>query len=449
MVATGNLFFSALRSRDQEAATQAAWQAETLAQGLGSLSLAAAAPGPADLRERPETLRKLAQLGGFRLLDASPTAPHDDRELLIERGGIRIGIWGLSLSPSPQLGGTAAPVEEAARSTAALRARGATLVIGLVAGDSRTARRMASEAAGPDFLVVGAGDQAPASPPERVGATTLLRAGHQGQALLVLDLYAITETGVFADASAWTHDTRRVEAERRSAELAERIEAWRHDPGVDRGLLAEQEARLLEMRTALAHAAAQGPTPAKRFDARLLELGPETPRDPGLRALLDAHDARVNDHNRSALAHVRAAPVPDGTPGYVGSNRCGDCHRSAFTWWSSQAHGHAYTTLQRVHKEYNLSCVGCHVTGYGRPGGATVVHNEGLTHVGCESCHGPGSLHVEDIDVASAKNVRREVPASVCTACHDLEHSDRFDFSSYRARLIAPGHGLPAAGAAP
>ena len=49
----------------------------------------------------------------------------------------------------------------------------------------------------------------------------------------------------------------------------------------------------------------------------------------------------------------------------------------------------------------------------------------------------------------AGKNVRREVPASVCTACHDLEHSDRFDFSSYRARLIAPGHGLPARDAAP
>jgi hypothetical protein len=442
VVAAGNLFFNAVQGRDPEAATQAAWQAETLARGLGQLSLVAAAPGPADVREGPETLLALARLGGFRLLDGRATTPGSDRELLIQRGEVRIGIWGLSVAVSPGAADPA-PAEQAARSTAALRARGATLVIGLFAGDSRTARRVAGATAGLDFLIDGSGEQALATPPERVGATTVLRAGHQGQGLLVLDLHGVAASGIFDDVSVWTRDARRAEGERRSAELAERIAAWRRDPGVDRRLLAEQEARLLDMRAAVAQAAAPARPVAKRFDARFLELGPEAPRDPRLRALLDAHDARVNDHNRSALAHVRAAPVPDGMPGYVGSMRCGECHPRAFAWWSSQAHGRAYTTLERVHKEYSLSCVRCHVTGYGRPGGATVVHNEGLMHVGCESCHGPGSLHVEDSDVASGKNVRREVPASVCTACHDPEHSDRFDFSSYRARLIAPGHGLP------
>jgi hypothetical protein len=74
-----------------------------------------------------------------------------------------------------------------------------------------------------------------------------------------------------------------------------------------------------------------------------------------------------------------------------------------------------------------------------------VVNNKGLTDVGCESCHGPGSLHAEDQDVDPAKNVSLTVAEAVCKQCHNPEHSDRFVYDAYRAMLIAPGHGLPAA----
>jgi hypothetical protein len=165
--------------------------------------------------------------------------------------------------------------------------------------------------------------------------------------------------------------------------------------------------------------------------------------DSGVRALLTVHDARVNEHNRVALADVRPKPVRAGAPGYVGSQRCGDCHAPALAWWKGHAHGHAYATLEQRNKQFNLSCVGCHVTGYNQPGGATVVHNEGLTDVGCESCHGPGSLHAGDPDVDADKNVTRAVAEPVCKQCHNPEHSDRFAYDAYRAMLMAPGHGQP------
>ena len=93
-------------------------------------------------------------------------------------------------------------------------------------------------------------------------------------------------------------------------------------------------------------------------------------------------------------------------PGYVGHARAAaTCHETALAWWKGHAHGRAYATLEQRNKQFNLSCVGCHVTGYNQPGGATVVQNQGLTDVGCESCHGPGSLHVADHDVDADKNV--------------------------------------------
>jgi hypothetical protein len=99
--------------------------------------------------------------------------------------------------------------------------------------------------------------------------------------------------------------------------------------------------------------------------------------------------------------------------------------------------------LVKVDKQFSLSCVSCHVTGYGKPSGATVTHNEGLVDVGCESCHGPGSFHVQDRDADEAKNVKLDVPESLCVQCHNEEHSDQFAYEKYKAKLMAPGHGMP------
>jgi hypothetical protein len=102
----------------------------------------------------------------------------------------------------------------------------------------------------------------------------------------------------------------------------------------------------------------------------------------------------------------------------------------------------AYLTLQKRSKEYNLDCVGCHVTGYEQPGGSTVTHNldGALVNVGCESCHGPGAAHSADPEVA----ILRHTPESTCVVCHNKQHSDLFDYDAYLEMLVVPGHGLPA-----
>ena len=39
--------------------------------------------------------------------------------------------------------------------------------------------------------------------------------------------------------------------------------------------------------------------------------------------------------------------------------------------WDGTPHAHAYATLEKGFKEFNLDCVSCHVTGYGKPGGSS------------------------------------------------------------------------------
>jgi hypothetical protein len=158
---------------------------------------------------------------------------------------------------------------------------------------------------------------------------------------------------------------------------------------------------------------------------------------------VDAYDARVNEHNRVAFAGVSPPAVPPGAARYLGSAACKSCHAPAYAWWTRHPHGKAYTTLETLHKQFNLSCVGCHVTGYGKPGGAAVVKNEGLTHVGCESCHGPGSKHVAQPGAAPTALITKSPSEATCKQCHSPEHSDLFEYAGYVARLRVPGHGLP------
>jgi hypothetical protein len=455
-VAAGNLFYSAdthepqLDGAADEAAQQARWQAEALAQIFARLELVAAVPGPADVERGLPALQQLVSLSGARVLGlpgaAAEQTSGDTDTLLLERSGVRIGVWGVS-----QLPGSATASDPVARAQAlsdGLRKRGAQIVIGLLQADARSARRVAGATNAPDVLLLGGTESADVPPPDRIGNATLVRAARDGHGLLVVDLVR-TGDGAFTDVSAWTRKAEKDAMQASVADLGARVDAWRKDKSVDRALLAEQEARLADMREQLA--ALDGPARAEgnTLSARFIELDPESPSEPETRALMDAHDKRVNEHNREALAGLMPKPVPAGHPGFAGATRCGDCHESQLAWWKGHAHGHAYATLEQRNKQFNLSCVGCHVTGYNQPGGASVVHNQGLTDVGCESCHGPGSLHIADADSDADKNVHRDVPESVCKQCHTPEHSDHFAYDEYKAKLIVPGHGKPLAAPAP
>lgn len=451
MLAAGNLFFEPAETSDHgatspeheaEAKTQSLWQAEALADVLKNFELAAAVPGPADARYGQEQLAALKERSHVALLGGGWPASQ-----LFERGALRVGVWGGTDAASSGGAPGADPlIETAKKQTAALRAQGANVVIGLLNAEARVARRVAGSVEGLDFLLLAGAGHAAALPPERLGGTTLLQAGKHGHGLLVVDVFRAADakaSGPLADVSAWTQGERGRATTARADELAARIAEWKSTAGTDAKLIAEQEQRLAILR-AEARAASAAAAPAENsFSARFIELSPDVKDDAELSAVLAEHDKRVNEHNRVALASMKPLPVPAGMPGYAGSERCKSCHAAAFEWWRGHAHGRAYATLVEVNKQFSLKCVSCHVTGYGKPGGATVVHNEGLIDVGCESCHGPGSLHVEDRDTDEAKNVKLEVPQTQCVQCHNEEHSDQFAYDAYKKKLMAPGHGEP------
>ena len=179
-------------------------------------------------------------------------------------------------------------------------------------------------------------------------------------------------------------------------ELTASLGRWEQE-GADAQQIERQRARLAGMQADLANMAPPAlPEGQLALHAAFFELPPDAPQEADVTAAMLALAQRVNEHNRTALADWAPEPAAAGEPHYVGSAACQSCHNAAYTWWRNHPHGRAYSTLEVRHKQFNLSCVGCHVTGYLQPGGSTVTHsNDGaLVNVGCENCHGPASAHV-------------------------------------------------------
>jgi hypothetical protein len=99
-------------------------------------------------------------------------------------------------------------------------------------------------------------------------------------------------------------------------------------------------------------------------------------------------------------------------PSYVGAKKCRMCHLKQFQTWEQTKMAKSFELLRAgvaaeaktkanldSQKDYthDEKCLGCHTTGYGKPGGfVSVEKTPELVGVQCESCHGPGSEYLQE-----------------------------------------------------
>jgi len=175
---------------------------------------------------------------------------------------------------------------------------------------------------------------------------------------------------------------------------------------------------------------------------------------------------------------------------YIGTSKCKMCHKgdkkgNMFEIWEASSHAKAFETLKSDHsaeiaKKLGLKvpayqapeCLGCHTTGFGKGGYAVkddkfwnpaeddkdgkkaVKLMENLQHVGCESCHGPGSEYkskkiMQAIFDGTSKGAEvglADPNEQLCIQCHN-EKSPTFDKEAgfkfaEQVKLIA--HPVPA-----
>ncbi|HEU4583721.1 MAG TPA: multiheme c-type cytochrome [Polyangiaceae bacterium] len=422
------------------------WKAAAIADSLADLQLGAWAPGVNDFAAGASTASELAARSRAKLLAANlhtPGVPFASTASF-EVGGYRVGVAGIGASTDVNAAATdpSAALAEAARS---LQAAGAQIRVALVAAARGDGLRLAEKVPGFSVLLLGksqeAGDanDAPA-PPELVGDTLVVQTSNHLQTLAYVDFFVKGDDFSFQDAMGIQNEERRESLERRITDLERRIAAWRAEqpPPAERISSAERDRQQLaqQLRALSVPVATSGSV----FRYHLVEVREGAGTQAAVAGRMQDYYKRVNTHNREAFQDRTPAPAPAGSAHYVGSETCSQCHNEADTFWHKTQHASAYQTLATQFKEFNLDCVGCHVTGYNRPGGSTVTHVEKLKDVQCEACHGPGSRHAES--AGSTELIQRRPEASVCRGCHHTPHvADDWSIEQAWPHIVGPGHG--------
>ncbi len=433
-------------------ATQDLWKAEALAASLGDMGLVAWAPGENDWAAGAPELERLAKLARADLLagNLSGATAGAKATRVIEINGYRVGLAGVS-DPSGPLGLPAGvtvsdPKAALVAALADLRKQNAQVLVALVAVERGRALRLAELVPGFQAFVVGKpydkGDgNDPTIPPELVGDTLVIQAPNHIQGVAVLDLF-VRGSFDFKDGTGISAIEQRQSLEQRILDIERRV----GDGGAKGASAADIAARkkdLGHLRQDLAALPAEEPPVEGSFFRYRSEAIHDTlGTAPGVQRRIDDYYARVNDHNRDAFKDRLPPPVPKGEASYVGIDTCAGCHDEEYKFWQHTPHAGAYAALSKQHKEFNLDCVSCHVTGYEKPGGSTVTHVAGLENVQCEVCHGPGSLHEDD--PTKLGTIIKSPPKSLCApACHHPPHvHDDWSVDAAWKVIVGKGHGM-------
>jgi hypothetical protein len=431
------------------------WKAEAIALAAKDLGLAAWAPGANDWAAGAEGLAKLAEEAGAPALARNLAGGPTKADVVVrEIGGVKVGIVGVA-EPKDRAG----KLPEGVTSSGAFEAmkagldearkKGARVLVGLAALPRGEALRLADRLPELTVLVVGkpieAGDANDShKAPTLAGSTLVVEASNHLQTVDVVDLY-VRPGGdgpiTFADAGGVAKAEEVLSLSNRIRELETRLATWEGDKSVRPDDLTARRADLMKLRTEKAKLEVPAAAPqGSFFRYQVVEVRDNYGSEPKVKDRMVSFYKQVNQHNRVAFADRKPPPAEAGKAEYTGIDACTECHEEERKVWDGTRHNHAYATLQDDFKEYNLDCVGCHVTGYGKPGGSTVTHNDKLRGVQCESCHGPGSLHAKE-PKNKALIIGKPSMETCTNECHHPPHVEHFDAAAKSQNILGPGHG--------
>lgn len=446
-----------------QARLKAAFLARTFAelQGVGTLQPEDLSLGLVAGPERVVSNMELAQAAALGAV--KPSA-------LRTVGPLRVGVLGV-VSQGLADGALRDARQALPPQIAALRQAGAQVVVALTGLPRPDARRLARQV--PDVDVVLVGDQVEEGAPE---AEQVLGADGQPGALLLMPA---KQGQRVARLSLWRPEAMKPgrlrlvpgpallqRLERQQAQAQAQVKDLEANLGTDASFLATSRAevkRLGQELQAARSAQAEGVPPSGPYvTMELLAMNKAVARDPQVQAGMQRLDQDIGEEN---LKQVTGPPPPPlrGQPAYVGVNGCvGSCHwhDDAVKLWQESHHGGAWKTLVDAGKTLSLECVRCHATGFGELGGSNlrtlwqiteqrsaaqagpaVQIGADLRDVGCEVCHGPGSLHASAKSPAKVPMPVPKPKADRCTDCHTREHSDTFDAKPYLRDILGKGHG--------
>ena len=155
------------------------------------------------------------------------------------------------------------------------------------------------------------------------------------------------------------------------------------------------------------------------------------PDHPMIRARIAAYQRRL-----ATLDLAVDHPLAGRGASLIGDDACMGCHANAAAIHGVSRHANAYASLVKKQYQYDPECLRCHVTGLGASGGFSRRDPVAFARVGCESCHGPGSLHAAERAAGRpATGSLVPVTPATCVQCHDPENSPKFSYPTYWPRI--------------
>lgn len=417
-----------------------------------TLKVDAVGVGPADLpRVDSAALPSVDQLRLPRLAANLPDLPDAAAPRVIEVGGAKAGVFGVVGEGAIAGVKLEDPVAAGKKAVAQLRGQGAQVVIALIQADSRReATRIMREIGGVDLGVAGLGLAAPEPDhvdvePQRVGDGWLVVPVNRGQIVARLDV-TVRGAGPLVDAvGASAAQAKLARLEPQLAALDNDLVAFAKDASADPAFVAQKKqerTQLVAERDRLKAQPLVIPAKGSYFTLTQVRINKALACDTKVQDAVSEFYRATGEANVKAAANIAVTPPAKGLPSYVGRESCSDCHSEAAEFWDKTVHAQAWKTLVDRGQQYDLDCIGCHVTGWQRPGGSNLGHNEPLRDVQCETCHGPGSIHVAKGGVEKPSTVQRAPAPELCASqCHTKEHSDTFQLEAYLRDVTGPGHG--------
>lgn len=450
----GNLLFEYAHIEDTSL-EQERRKARVLTAALREMGTAATTPGPTDFAAGVAFYRELLGETDVQVLSANLTDDTGARLgspwAYLELGEQEVAVIGAASSSAfTDVDGVLvtparAAIDSALEEILADEVAEVAVVL-LFQGDVTAARTELEDIEGIDFVILGAPRETDEI--ESVGSAFTLEAFDQGRYVGRLKLVTgseATETAAWQNARVGSAgEAERIRGlissiEDRLASMPEYAEG--EEPPIvqtQRDRLASLEAELAAMTS---DAPPEFPSDARSFYFESVAMAPGYPTNDTITAEMIAYNEALAVINLASASPPESAA--EGMPHYVGEAQCAQCHVEEHEWWVTTQHATAIQTLQDRNKEYDRSCIGCHVTGYEMPGGSALGHSDGLENVQCETCHGPGSMHVANPTLVNVPTGVQTAPSeATCTGCHNDEHSPSFNWTSYREEMLAPGHGL-------
>ncbi|QDU84995.1 Cytochrome c-554 precursor [Planctomycetes bacterium Pla163] len=105
---------------------------------------------------------------------------------------------------------------------------------------------------------------------------------------------------------------------------------------------------------------------------------------------------------------------------------CASCHPDQYEFWKTTRHARAYSTLAITQQQFDAECFACHTVGFGEEGGFDRPHEAaGYENVQCAACHGPGAAHMAGGASYLNEKLLTKV-GSTCVECHNKQHDPEF-----------------------